>query len=177
MLSSLLGGNSNTGPQIAKMLCNYHITAKILEIDSETVRRVGMCCNMINLTSNINPNIFYKWAEAAFRSVMSDVGNFSNITANTHALLCHGSQYIRYCQKELGVSVGQLSENSLEMGNKLNLQYRKIFSRRGSIKKENYDIFKRRLLISDPFLIIKGVNKQQLRDGNVLKYKETVMKI
>ena len=75
------------------------------------------------------------------------------------------------------MSVGQLSENSLEMGNKLNLQYRKIFLRRGSIKKENYDIFKRRLLISDPFLIIEGVNKQQLRDGNVFKYKETVMKI
>ena len=155
------------------MLKNYHITAKILEIDSETVRRVGMCCNMINLTSNVNPDIFDKWARAAFRSVMSDVGNFSNITANTHALFCHGSQYIRYCQNELGVSVGQLSENSLEMGNKLNLQYRKIFSRRGSIKKENYDIFKRRLLISDPFLIIEGVNKQQLMDGNVLKYKET----
>ena len=59
------------------------------------------------------------------------------------------------------------------MGNKLNLQYRKMFSRRGSIKRENYDIFKRRLLISDPFLIIEGVQKQQLRAGNVMKYKKT----
>ena len=67
------------------------------------------------------------------------------------------------------MSLGELSENSIEIGNKLNLQYRKLFSRKSAIKRETYDIFKRRLLISDPYLIIEGVMKQKLRRGLMRK--------
>ena len=56
---------------------------------------------------------------------------------------------------------------SIELGNKQNLQYRKLFSRPHSIQMENLDIFRRRLLISDPYVIIEGENCQELRRGNI----------
>ena len=102
---------------------------------------------------------------------MCDLGNHGNITANTHAMLCHASLYIRWAQEELGVSLGALSENSLEMGNKQNNIYRKLFSYRGDIKRENRDVFNRRLIISDPLLQLEGVLKQEIRRGHVKEYQ------
>jgi len=49
-----------------------------------------------------------------------------------------------------------------------------VFARRGNIRQENYDILKRRLMISDYYLVIEGVHKQQLRRGNVMKYRKTI---
>ena len=166
------GGNSNTGPQIKRILENVAISASIFEISPVCLYRVGKCCDMINRVSFVNPDVFDRFARAAFDSVMCDLGNYGNVTANTHALLCHASLYIRWAQGELGVSLGALSENSVEMGNKQNNNYRKLFCRRGNIKCETYDIFKRRLLISDPFLLIEGVLKQEVRRGNVRKGKK-----
>ena len=124
---------------------------------------------MINSTSFVNPDYYDKLARAAFSNIMCDLGNYGHFTGTTHSLLCHGSLYIRWAQDELGVSIGSLSENALEMGNKLNLQYRKLFSRKNSIKKETRDIFKRRLVISDPYLLIQGFYKQEIRRGNIYK--------
>ena len=56
---------------------------------------------------------------------------------------------------------------SIELGNQQNLQYRKLFSRKCSIRKENHDIFRRRLLISDPYIVIEGNSKQILKRGNI----------
>ena len=105
---------------------------------------------------------------------MCDLGYFANVSANTHSLFCHASLYIRWAQEELGISLGSLTEGCLEMGNKLYLFYRKMFARRGDIQKENYDIFKRRLMISDYYLVIEGVLKQQLRRGNVRNYYKSI---
>ena len=174
--SPLLCGNSNTGPQIKRILDNISVSAEILEIAPETLYRLGKCCNMINSTKLVNPSVYDRYARAAFASLTCDLGNFGNLTANMHSLLCHGSQYIRYVQDELGVPLGQLTENSLELGNKINNQYRKIFSRRGNVKQENCDIFKRRLLISDAYLVIEGVLQQKLRRGNVKAYIKSVIK-
>ena len=59
--------------------------------------------------------------------------------------------------------------NSVEMGNKQNLIFRKVFSRKNDLQKENSDIFRRRLLVSDPYLIVDGVKRQILRKGNIRK--------
>ena len=124
---------------------------------------------MINRTVFVNPRKYDKFAKHAFRCLMCDLGNFGFLSGNTHALLCHGRQAIEHAQNDLGVALGDLSENSIEMGNKLNLMCRKIFSRKSNIARENADIFKRRLLISDPFLIIQGVLQQKIRKRNIYK--------
>ena len=121
--------------------------------------QLGTSCHMDNYITFVNTSVYDKFARAAFNSLMCDLGNFVNVSANTHSLFCHALLYIRWAQEELRISLGSLTEGCLEMGNKLNLFYRKMFARRGDIEKENSDIFKQHLIISDYYLVIEGVLK------------------
>ena len=161
------GGNSNTGPSISRLLSNISISASILEISPVTLRLVGKCCHMINRTKFVKPHVYDKFARAAFFNLMCDLGNFSNMSSTTHGLFCHGSLYIKSAQTEYGLTLGDLSENSIEMGNKVNLKLRKMFSRKSSIKAETKDIMNRKLLISCPYVIIEGKLDQVIRRGNI----------
>ena len=166
------GGNSNTGPQIKRILENISVSASIFDISPTTLYLVGKCCDFINRVSLVNLIVYEKFAAAAFAGVMCDLGNYLNITANTHSLFCHASLYIRWAQVELGVSLGALSENSIEKGNRQNKLYRQLYCYRGDIKRENRDIFMRRLLVSDPFLVIEGKLNQVLRKKNIRKFRK-----
>ena len=59
-----------------------------------------------------------------------------------------------------GWPLGFLTENSIEMGNKDNKQYKQIFSRKNDLGKETRDVFIRRLIMSDPILNIDEAAKQ-----------------
>ena len=72
--------------------------------------------SVVNVTF-VNPRVCEKFSAVAFTCVMCDLGNYSNITANTHSLFCHASTFIQWAQMELGVSLGALTENSIEKGN------------------------------------------------------------
>ena len=161
------GGNSNNGPMMTRILNSPVVSARILNVSVQSLLYIRKCIYMLNSTSFVNPFIYDKFARAAFVNIISDLGDYGHFTGTTHSLLVHGSLYIRWAQDELGVSIGSLSENALEMGNKVNLQHRKLFSRKNSIKKETYDIFKRVLSTSDPYLLLEGVYKQKLRKGNI----------
>ena len=161
------GGNSNTGPSICRLLSNISISASILEISPVTLRLVGKCCHMINRTKFVKPHVFDKFARAAFSNLMSDLGNFANMSSTTHALFCHGSLYIKSVQEDYGLALGDMSENSIELGNKVNLKYRKMFSRKSAIKLETKDIMNRKLLMSCPYVIIEGAKEQVIRRGNI----------
>ena len=165
------GGNSNTGPQISRILANCQISADILEISPDVLFYLGKCCDFINDTSFVNPEEFDSFAKNAFAAITFELGEYGTITGTTHALLCHGSLYIRYAQNELGVALGALTEGSIEAGNKENLRYRRMYARKSAIKKETRDIFKRRGIMSCPYLIIEGVGKQTIRRGNIRKKK------
>ena len=159
---------------IKRILQNIVDSSKILECSPVTLYRLGTCLFMLNRIESVNPNKYDKFARAAFASVMCDVGNHAAITANTHAALCHGASFIKYAQEEVGESLGKLTEGSLESGNKLNLNNRKRNSYKGNLKKELYQIFERRLMLSSPFLILEGVQKQELRPGRVLCYRRAL---
>ena len=161
------GGNSNTGPSMKKIFHNPSISAKIFEISPVTMYRVGVCCDMVNRTKFVKAAVFNKFARAALSSLLADLGSFANISGTTHSLLCHGALKILWAQEEVGVALGDLSENSIEMGNKTNLEFRKMFSRKSGIVNETSDIFKRRMLLSDPYLILEGSEKQEIRVGNI----------
>ena len=49
---------------------------------------------------------------------------------------------------------------------------RKLFSCMGDIKKETKKISTRRLLISDLFLVIQGVEGQELRVGSIREFRK-----
>lgn len=161
------GGNTNTGPMSQRLFNNYYESSKILQISPETLRLIRLLLNMINSKKFVNVHSFKKIASSAFRHIMCDYGSWGKVTATTHALLTHGAMFIHYVQHELGMAPGDLTENSLEMGNKQNKQFKKMFARRNCISTENSNIFKRRLLMSDPVLIIEGEKKQLIRRGNI----------
>ena len=163
------GGNSNTGPMMKKMLASPSVSAQILGISPVLLYRLKKCTSFINRISFVKPHIFEKFASAALRSILAELGSFGSLSASTHSLLCHGGLYIRWAQEEVGVALGDLTENSIEMGNKENLAFRKLMSRKCSLEKETWDIFRRKSLVSDPKLIIEGSFGQVLRRGNVLK--------
>ena len=60
-----------------------------MEISPVTLYRIGTCCHMINRITFVNPIVYDKFARAAFNSLMCDLGNFANVSANTHSLFCH----------------------------------------------------------------------------------------
>ena len=157
------GGNSNTGPQIKRILKNISVSASIFNISPTTLYLVGKCCEFINHVTFMNPRVCEKFSAAAFACVMCDLGNYSNITANTHSLFCHASTFIQWAQMELGVSLGALTENSIEKGNRQNKLYRQLYCYHGDIKRENRDIFIRRLLVSDPFQRSPSLTLQTIR--------------
>ena len=166
------GGNSNTGPVMRKMFDNPAVTSSIFEISPQTVYSLGKCLSMVNRTSSVSSFVYEKFSRDAFNGLMCDLGNYGFLSGNMHALLCHGKQAIEHSQTKWGIPLGALSENSVEMGNKQNLLYRKIFSRKCDLKKENSDIFRRRLLVSDPFFILNGLHKQIWRKGNIRKTRK-----
>ena len=102
--------------EIKRILNNISLSASIFNISPTTLYLVGKCCDFINRVTFVNPRVCEKFSAAAFACVMCDLGNYSNITANTHSLFCHASTFIQWAQMELGVSLGALTENSIEKG-------------------------------------------------------------
>ena len=110
-------------------------------------------------------------AIVAHSLVVRDITPYHKLTGVMLSLLCHGDLYIAYSQKHLGVPLGALTESSIEGGNKVNKPFKHIFSHKNDIKKENTDIFTRRLLVSDPLLVIDEENRQIIKSGNFQKRK------
>jgi len=157
-----------------RILGNIAVSATILEISPVTLFRLGTCLYMINRVSFVSVPVYRKFARAAFASLACDLGNFGNFTGNTHALLVHGDSFIAWAQEEVGVPLGWLTEGALEFGNKLNLAYRALFSFKGNLIKETEQIFVRRLEISDPKLVVDGIESQELREGFVREYRRSL---
>jgi hypothetical protein len=153
-----------------RILANISVSADILGVSPTLLYRLGTCLFMVNRTKFVSVKVFQHFAKAAFSSIIGELGNYGSITANQHSLLTHGASYIRWAQEELGVPLGWLTEGALEFGNKYNLQFRKQFSYSGSIEEETKQIFIRRLEMSDPKLVIDGIEGQELREGFVKSF-------
>ena len=108
------GGNSNTGPQIATILENHVISAAIFEISPELLLSVKKCCDRLTSTRFVRIKEYDLHARTAFNLIMCELGSFGNLSANSHAVFCHGGLYMKYAQEELGVSLGALSGKDSE---------------------------------------------------------------
>ena len=157
-----------------RILSNIEVSASIFDISPVTIYRLATCLYMVNRIDFVNARVYDRFARAAHASLVGELGSYGNLTGNTHSLLVHGTKTILWCQRELGVPLGWLSEGSIEFGNKLNLAYRNLFSFKGDIKRETKQIFVRRLEMSDPKLIVEGVLGQELREGHVREYYSTL---
>ena len=110
-------------------------------------------------------------AIVAHSLVVRDITPYHELTGVMHSFLCHGDLYIAYSQKHLGVPLGALTESSIEGGNKANKHIKHVFSHKNDIKKDDTDIFTRRLLVSDLLLVINEENRQIIKSENFRKRK------
>lgn len=162
-------GNSNNGTSADKFFEKPDLTSSIIELPSETIAIVGVLLQMINSIKFQSPRIYKALAIVAHQLVVRDITPYYELTGLMHSLLCHGNLYIEHAQNHLGVPLGALTESSIEGANKTNKQYKNLFSRKNGIKKENNDIFVRRLIVSDPVLAIDEEPRQVIRKGNIRK--------
>ena len=165
-------GNSNNGPAAMRFFKNPSLGSSILNIPEETISIVGVLVEMINSTKFQDPDKYLVLSLVAHHLLVRDLSRETVFSANIHALMCHGNLYIRYAQQVLGVPLGFLTENAIEMGNKQNKQLKNMFSRKNAIANETADIFKRRLYISDPIVCIDEEKRQVVKRGKIRKRKK-----
>ena len=164
-------GNSNNGPAAMRFFNNPSLASKILKIPGETIAIIGVLIDMINSTKFQDPNVFLALSMTAHHLLVRDIGPDIILSGSIHSLMCHGDMYIRYAQDILGIPLGFLTENAIEMGNKQNKQFKRLFSRKNSIVNETEDIFQRRLLVTDPILCIDEEQRQTVRRGKIRRKK------
>ena len=96
---------------------------------------MGVLLDMLNSTYFQDPKTYRALAIVTHKLIVNDLGDYVNISGCVHSTLCHGDLFIRYAQAELGVPLGFLTENSIEMGNKDNKQYKHSPERMTLVKK------------------------------------------
>ena len=164
-------GNSNNGPAAMRFFNNPSLASSILKIPGETIAIVGVLIDMINSTKFQDPDVYLALSLTAHHLLVRDFGPNITFSGSIHSLMCHGHLYICYAQGVLGVPLGFLTENTIEMGNKQNKQFKRQFSRKKSIVAEMEDVFKRRLILTDPILCIEEDKRQIVRRGKIKNRK------
>ena len=139
---------------------NPSLSSSVVKLDPTIIALVGVLLDMLNSTNFEDPKTYRALAIVTHKLIVSDLGDHVNISGCVHSTLCHGDLFLRFAQTELGVPLGFLTENSIEMGNKDNKQYKQIFSIKNDLGKETRDVFIRRLIMSDPILNIDEAAKQ-----------------
>ena len=96
------------------------------------------------------------------------------MTGNLHLLLSHASLYMRRAQEEVGVSLGVLTEGSIEVANKDVKTANRKFVSRVSAERIHRDILTRRSWECDPLLHYEFTEHQVIRRGNIRKRKKII---
>ena len=95
--------------------------------------------------------------------ITKEFKEIKNMTASVHMLLSHGHLFLDWSQKDVGVCLGELTESSIEAGNKDNKLNKNLFSRRNGLKNQNHDIMTRRLWTADPLILYQEERKTIVR--------------
>ena len=89
----------------------------------QTIAIVGVLIDMINSTKFQDPDVYLALSLTAHHLLVRDFGPNITFSGSIHSLMCHGHLYIRYAQGVLGVPLGFLTENTIEIWatNKINV--------------------------------------------------------
>ena len=157
-------GNTNDGNLSRRFHQEPFLSSSVVKLNSKIIALMGVLLDMLNSTYFQDPKTYRALAIVTHKLIVNDLGDYMNISGCVHSTLCHGDLFIRYAQAELGVPLGFLTENSIEMGNKDNKQYKQIFSRKNDLGKETKYVFVRRLIMSDPILNIDEATIQNYKN-------------
>ena len=154
------GGNSNTGNVARRFFQAAATSADNLGIPEELFSTFWELLVAINSSQFQDIKNFESKAKEAFylwRQVFT-----KTMSANTHMLIAHGSLYLRWAQEEVGLSIGTLTEGSIEVANKDVKAANRKFVTRVSAERVHGDILTRRSWECDPLLHFEITQNQVL---------------
>ena len=118
------GGNSNTGNVGRRFFNNAEISAEILHISVDIIRKVKELLDMVCSCSTIHePMEFQLKAVKVWQLYNSQLLQYQKMCPTFHRLVCHGHLYLQYA-KDIGIPLGKLIESALEARNIDNKQVR-----------------------------------------------------
>ena len=132
------------------MFEEYKISAQILRIDSDILRRMATQLNKLNsVTTCHDPEIYRKDSEELFEKIVSQLGEYGNMSPTVHRFVVHGHLFLQWAQN-LNIPLGRFSESALEYRNKDRRKARLKFSRKNSRLNNITDMYHYLLKTSDP---------------------------
>ena len=141
-------GNSNNGNTSRRFFAKPEVTAEILRLDEDLIRRFGTVLNALNCNRPIDPA---KFSEFCYDTAELYVALYwwYPTTNTVHKILVHGSCIISSISE---VPQGALSEKAQKAQNKVYKRNRLHHSRKFSREASNTDVMNMMLACSDPYI-------------------------
>ena len=140
-------GNSNTGNVARRVFANYKLSAKILGLNEEFVRRCSVILRLLASSKNINTPAFKTYCRQTATLYFS-LYPWYYMPIVAHKVLFHGSKFIEHAPLPLGV----LTEEPLEARHKDTKRLRRDRARKFSRIATNEEIFNALTVSSDPYI-------------------------
>ncbi|XP_043478801.1 uncharacterized protein LOC122509098 [Leptopilina heterotoma] len=143
-------GNSNDGNTARRFFENYDVSARILGVDSDLMKRVYVILQVMSSGFAVNVNAFQQYSFETAEICVS-LYPWYCMSTTVHKVFIHGAVIIDWSP----LPIGQMSEDAQEARNKDIRNYREHFARKSSRTTTMQDVFNRLLVISDPFISSK----------------------
>lgn len=140
-------GTTNDGNTSRRFFEDPAVTAGIVGVDEELIRRFGVILNAINSNVNINPTNFGTYCSET-ADIYVNLYPWYYMPVSVHKILLHGNKIIVAAV----LPIGMLSEEAQEARNKDYRRYRLNHSRKFSRIATNEDVMNLLLVSSDPFI-------------------------
>lgn len=160
-------GTSNTGNTARIFFAYFKITAEILDINEDIIRRMGLILEVIRSSSRVDVVALEELCTGLFKDYISEY-KWYLLSPTVHKILIHAPFIIESCS----VPIGDMSEEALESRHKHYRSYRANFSRKFSRIATNKDIFARFWLSSDPI-----INSKRKFKKTALVHSEEALKL
>lgn len=146
-------GNSNDGNTARRFFENYSVSARILGVDENLIKRAYIILQTLSSGFAVNVDVFQQYCFETAEICVALYSWYYMPTA-VHKILIHGSSIIEWSP----LPIGQMSEDAQEARNKEIRQYRERFARKSSRTVTMQDVFNCPLVTSDPFISSMGKN-------------------
>lgn len=154
-------GSSNDGNTARRFFDNIPVSAKILGVNENIMKRFHTILQVISSGFAVNVNAFKEFCLQTAEIFVS-LYPWYCMPTTIHKVLIHGALIIEWSP----LPIGQMSEDAQEARNKDIKKYRESFARKHSRTATMEDIFNRLLLTSDPY--ISSMGKEYPKKGKSL---------
>lgn len=158
-------GTSNDGNTARRAFGNSKLFSVITGVNEQLIIRFHTILTDLNSSREINDIAFNKYCQEMAK-LYTENYSWYYMPPSVHKVLIHGAEIV----KAMILPIGQLSEESMEAGNKYVKQFRREHTQTRSRYHTNRDLFYRLLPTSDPV-----ISHQQTPRKSVSEFPEEVL--